>query len=249
MADHEKRRAVAAAKVAAYEATVATSIVGALDEQRRKTEGYFHKGTPPPDPFDLATWDDNLQKNVQPTVNNVLTDVIKDVLLGAGIGYSLSKVLGTPGAGGVTLASALNNSAGEIVKRASNIGSTVGRNLTTGLASAASEEEAEANVTKIFTVADSSAGYLSRAVNLFANMLSVQAAQTVHPEQAMQKTWTAIDDSVTRPDHSEADGQTVPVDQPFIVGGFEGMYPGDANLPDEEVINCRCWVVIEPQGT
>lgn len=42
----------------------------------------------------------------------------------------------------------------------------------------------------------------------------------------------------TRPTHREADGQRVPLDQPFIVGGFPGMFPGAPELPAEEAIQC-----------
>lgn len=45
------------------------------------------------------------------------------------------------------------------------------------------------------------------------------------------------------PRHEEydgLDGQIVPVDQPFVVGGALMMYPGDPDGPPEEVINCHC---------
>lgn len=54
------------------------------------------------------------------------------------------------------------------------------------------------------------------------------------------KTWLAAQDRFVRDDHAEADGQTVPVDQPFDVGGFQMMHPGDPSGPPQEVINCRC---------
>lgn len=57
------------------------------------------------------------------------------------------------------------------------------------------------------------------------------------------KTWLATADSRTRRDHRAADGQTVPVDQPFIVGGYALDYPGDPAGPDREVWNCRCTVI------
>lgn len=58
----------------------------------------------------------------------------------------------------------------------------------------------------------------------------------------MVKTWVAIGDNRTRPAHAEADGQTVPLDQPFIVGGEKLMYPGDINGSASNVINCRCTI-------
>jgi hypothetical protein len=57
---------------------------------------------------------------------------------------------------------------------------------------------------------------------------------------APYKVWIATEDSVTRETHSEADGQVVPIDGVFTVGGEECQYPGDPDLSDDESINCRC---------
>ena len=54
------------------------------------------------------------------------------------------------------------------------------------------------------------------------------------------KTWQDTGDSRTRPEHGMADGQTVPLDQPFIVGGERLMHPGDSIGSAGNVINCRC---------
>lgn len=56
----------------------------------------------------------------------------------------------------------------------------------------------------------------------------------------MEKEWVAALDSRTRPEHAEADGQIVPIDEPFIVGGEKLMYPGDRSGSPWNVYNCRC---------
>lgn len=58
------------------------------------------------------------------------------------------------------------------------------------------------------------------------------------------KRWDAIMDDKTREDHVDVNGAVVPIDEPFIVGGYEMMYPGDESLGagPEEIINCRCSV-------
>lgn len=59
------------------------------------------------------------------------------------------------------------------------------------------------------------------------------------------REWDASGDSSTRPTHADADGQTVNgMDQPFLVGGYRLMYPGDSSLgaPARETIQCRCTV-------
>lgn len=54
------------------------------------------------------------------------------------------------------------------------------------------------------------------------------------------KTWLATEDARTRPTHTLADGQTVPLASAFLVGGFPLHFPGDPSGPLEEIVNCRC---------
>lgn len=58
--------------------------------------------------------------------------------------------------------------------------------------------------------------------------------------QTLAKKWISTHDSHTRADHRQADGQTVPLLSPFIVGESALMYPGDKAGPPEQIINCRC---------
>jgi len=56
------------------------------------------------------------------------------------------------------------------------------------------------------------------------------------------KVWDASLDAKTRETHALADGQRVPIDQPFTVGGYQLMHPGDSSMgaPASETIQCRC---------
>jgi hypothetical protein len=56
------------------------------------------------------------------------------------------------------------------------------------------------------------------------------------------KVWLATEDSHTRPDHREADGQEVGLDEPFTVGDDQLMFPGDTSLGAgaDEIVYCRC---------
>lgn len=69
-----------------------------------------------------------------------------------------------------------------------------------------------------------------------------QAAFESAAEMGIQvrKRWVATKDKRTRRDHANADGQTVPIDQPFDIGGYAMMYPGDPDGPGKELYNCRC---------
>lgn len=71
-------------------------------------------------------------------------------------------------------------------------------------------------------------------------------AQTIYKESGVRsREWLATGDHRTRPSHMEASGQVKPIGEPFLVGGFRMMYPGDASLgaPPEQIVNCRCTVV------
>ena len=63
----------------------------------------------------------------------------------------------------------------------------------------------------------------------------------------LQKEWLATLDGRTRHDHGMADGQRVPLDGKFTVGGYKMKYPGDMSAPGWLVYNCRCTTItVEP---
>lgn len=58
----------------------------------------------------------------------------------------------------------------------------------------------------------------------------------------VRKEWVSAEDERTRVAHSEANGQIVPIDQPFLVDGEQLMFPGDPAGSGSNIINCRCAV-------
>ena len=64
----------------------------------------------------------------------------------------------------------------------------------------------------------------------------------------LKKRWLATLDNRTRHAHAMLDGQTVDVDKPFKVDGYELMYPGDSSAPGYLVYNCRCTQIAELDG-
>lgn len=66
---------------------------------------------------------------------------------------------------------------------------------------------------------------------------------------SLEKQWVATLDGRTRHDHTVADGQTVKEDAPFLVGGYELMYPGDPSGPGHLIYNCRCTMIAKVKGT
>lgn len=66
--------------------------------------------------------------------------------------------------------------------------------------------------------------------------------------EPMEKLWLSTDDRRTRPTHDLADGQRVPVGGVFVVGGFPLAFPGDPTGPAQEVIQCRCTMLLVEPG-
>ena len=56
----------------------------------------------------------------------------------------------------------------------------------------------------------------------------------------LKKQWLATLDNRTRHAHAMLDGQTVDIDKPFKVDGYDIMFPGDTSAPGYLVYNCRC---------
>ena len=59
----------------------------------------------------------------------------------------------------------------------------------------------------------------------------------------IKRRWMCTKDGRTRTSHGKADGQTVTgTKEPFEVGGYKMMFPGDKSLgaPGSEIYNCRC---------
>lgn len=82
-------------------------------------------------------------------------------------------------------------------------------------------------------------------IHTAANLASDEAARATGLD--MVKEWGVTDDARARPTHVDADGQRREMDEPFSVGGYALMYPGDASGPAHEVINCRCVTLYHPR--
>ena len=54
------------------------------------------------------------------------------------------------------------------------------------------------------------------------------------------KTWHTVMDGHQRESHGLVNGTTIPIDEEFVLEGGTCLFPRDDNLPDEEVISCRC---------
>lgn len=64
----------------------------------------------------------------------------------------------------------------------------------------------------------------------------------------MKQTWIATLDGRTRHEHRQLDGQTVGIDEPFKVDGYEIRYPGDPQAEAFLIWNCRCTTIAQIDG-
>lgn len=58
------------------------------------------------------------------------------------------------------------------------------------------------------------------------------------------KVWSSAGDERVRETHAEAHGQEVGINETFVVGDAQLMQPGDPDGPPEEIINCRCTMLV-----
>lgn len=74
------------------------------------------------------------------------------------------------------------------------------------------------------------------------NMGSYAAAQRVDitDPAVLTKKWNTNLDGKERDTHRRANNQERVLSEPFDVGGFPLLFPGDPTGPPQEVINCRC---------
>ena len=78
-----------------------------------------------------------------------------------------------------------------------------------------------------------------RAVSVFEQAAAEQVQASTGREYV--KVWVTQGDDRVRADHAEADGQTVPLSEPFKVGLTLLRYPRDPAGPASQTVNCRCW--------
>lgn len=82
---------------------------------------------------------------------------------------------------------------------------------------------------------------LTRIYNVANHSQQAESAEVV---PGLMKAWVATGDRRTRLSHLRAHRRyrddPIPINEPFIVGGAELMYPGDPAGPVRETIYCRC---------
>jgi hypothetical protein len=76
---------------------------------------------------------------------------------------------------------------------------------------------------------------------VFSKATQMRMEQAAGYVPGMEKQWIhAGHPKMPRHAHVAADGQHVPVAEPFKIGGVKMMFPRDPGAPLEEIINCGC---------
>jgi hypothetical protein len=81
-----------------------------------------------------------------------------------------------------------------------------------------------------------------------ANYATEQAALNLFPGADMTKTWKSGYDARVRDAHRAANGQVVPFNSKFSVGGESLQRPGDPSASAGNRINCRCSMIVLPKA-
>jgi hypothetical protein len=76
---------------------------------------------------------------------------------------------------------------------------------------------------------------------VFSEATQLRMDQAAEHVDGLEKEWRHVGHPRTpRLTHLRADGQHVPVNEPFKIGAIEMMFPRDPKAPLEEVIHCGC---------
>jgi HK97 family phage portal protein len=145
----------------------------------------------------------------------------------------------------IKLSPAVRNSLAVSSEKVSKVNKTtreaIARNLRQGLESG---EGLPQLTDRIEGVLDTSRG---RAGNIARTQVSGAVSAGRHAGMVEagveKKAWLTAGDDVVRDTHREAGIKYkagIPIDEAFVVGGEELMYPGDPSGSPAEIINCRC---------
>ena len=142
---------------------------------------------------------------------------------------------------------------GNAAKKVTGVVATTRKRIANAVARGVDKEESPAQIARrirdeVEPMSYSRARTIARTESHQSGMTGQQFAAEETAEElglTMRKEWLATVDDRTRESHTEANGQTVELNDSFEVGDASLAYPGDPSGPAEEVINCRCVVAYE----
>lgn len=193
-------------------------------------------------------------KKADPVRKDAVAAVATPALAGAGISYDatnplISSVYGRVGQHITFIAETTRLNAMRIVRRSYEEGLSIpdtAAALREGMASASVTRSTLIARTEMTSLVNGAALAVGRIVDEALTEARDDGEEDVQDFAGYHKRWlTAPGAHFPRhEDYDGLDGQTVPLDAPFDVGGVPLMYPGDPDGPPEEVCNCRCTIVL-----
>lgn len=117
----------------------------------------------------------------------------------------------------------------------------VSMELSRGLASGLTYDEIARNIRATTKAPLARARNIARTEGHRIQQTSAADARTEAKAKGADivKQWDSTLDGDTRPNHRQLDGQIREIDEPFEVGGYKPMHPGDFGEAEEDC-NCRC---------
>jgi hypothetical protein len=231
------RRLISAESVKQAEATIAAAVAKAVDEQRatvsaatRASRSLTAAG---PSVWSNAAWAKTVHKVVAPVATAVGASMLAEAKQSLGAVASWAAPLTAVALSGIVVAKVLD----------------AGVRLASVLSDAAGN-----GVGAVGDALDSAAGWVGdlagRMANAMANQITSELATHASSQSATvyTMTWQTQSDDRVRPDHDDADGQTVAAGETFTVGGEELLFPGDENGSEANTINCRCYLTCSAGG-
>lgn len=194
-------------------------------------------------PLELATVPTTWQSYVTAELYPFLVETY--LAAGQATAEAVQEALGVPlpqltqGAAEAYLASAKNRLAGI----GDDLWSQLRTQLAEGYSAGESTHQLAARIRQTASLTEPRALVIARTeVIPAANAASLEQVQLAFTDEECSKEWLTTTDDRTREAHRKADGQRVPINQSFTVGGEALPYPGWPGGSPENVIQCRCTV-------
>ncbi len=243
-------RILAEARLRRYELRVEIAIKAALRRQKAKAiealQSQHLTAAAPPDPFDEASWDSMITDEVLPVVGDVLGDISQKVFNFLALPpEARARILGK-----IDLGARTDSFVSKVTNIGPNISARLMDELSTGVGKGESIDDLTDRIDTVFNIGDNIAERIARTETHGAAESTTHDSASAIAAAGYQvtKQWVATEDSRTRPDHADADGQEVDISETFQVGDDELQFPGDPDGSAEQTVNCRCSCTYSTNG-
>ena len=209
-------------------------------------------GLPPGQPYispdDLASiaplWQQAVAEQVLPLVAQVFIDSAGHVRSQFLEAVAPGVQLGLPGLGSVAAEAYLAQARNTYEQVGDHLWATARAQLSEGFDAGESIPQLAARLRQSAGLSARTAVMVARTSVIEASNAGSMAMARVSGITGMRKSWQATNDRRTRPAHLDAEARyeadPIPLNEPFIVGGYPADYPAADTLPPSMRYRCRC---------